>query len=219
MKKTTNLALALAIFAFIITGCASGKNIAFDHTPTPLEGVWRNAREKYSDTVYTFTGNKWQFNSATSKPGSGMFVLKKDEIIFYKENGKKWGLNATRKYRVSDVAFRLEWQNVNAGFVKQPVEEFVTSGEMLSRFEGTWVSTSTQFPYKYTFSGNKFAHKVNLAVEGTFELNSRIIKLKFPKGIIWFEYEFKDNDLSLNIIAGDYDTSDYRFAYGNFKKQ
>jgi hypothetical protein len=179
-----------------------------------FEGEFRNMYED-SKEVYIFKGNRWQFtNKDNTKTDSGTYELKGGEIIFYMENGKKW---RNVRYRINDVTFQTYISNDNAPiYLKQPVEAFANSGKLVTQFQGTWIAPEDA-SVTYTFSGNKFTH-VNSknTIEGTFEANSRIIKLTTPNGYTMLTYEFIDGKLSLGWITK---TNNLAWYYGTFNKQ
>jgi len=197
------------------------KQIEFNPAPTKFEGVWRNSTEKYSDQVYEFTGNKWKYTSKKkSEWGSGYFTFTNYEITLYRENGKIWwwyGRYKDPTYKIADSFLKVYFKNGQGpGFLKQPVEEFVTSGEMFEKIQGTWKHNSIKC--EYIFSGNEFKYKdTNYNYNGTFEINNGLLKLNTTnKGYLLFAYEFKSNN-QLNII--EYLGGSAYITWGYFNKQ
>ncbi|MCL1954842.1 MAG: hypothetical protein FWF68_06850 [Spirochaetes bacterium] len=206
MKKILILMMLLIASASVF-GSGQNEQIEFDPTPTSFEGEWRNSNEKYNDEVYVFTGNKWKYTcNDESKWGSGYFTFTNDAITLYKQDGKKWWYSYSNpKYKITDAYVRINLNDKNwFGFLKQPVQEFVTSGDMFDKIQGTWRFPATE-DYIWTFSENHFSYsdssnsKNNL--EGTFELtNNGLLKLIYKEGTALMSYSFTTNE-SIQIIS------------------
>jgi hypothetical protein len=216
MKKfVISMFLLLSVISVVFAN--GGKEIEFDPTPTKFEGERRNANEKYSDYVYVFSGNRWQFtNNDESKWGSGYFTFTKDTITLYKEDGKKWWNNSP-KYRINNAYFRIDRSNNNwAEFLKQPVEKFVTSGEIFDKLQGSWKATDSRM-CEYIFFGNEFIFNYSKNnFKGTFEMNSGLLKLIIDNDYALFICEFtSDNMINIECI---YSSIDYTIIHGYFNK-
>lgn len=220
MKKILIFTVVLLIAGASVFG--SGKQ-EFDPTPTKFEGEWRNAAERYNDSVYVFSGNRWKYTcNDESKWGSGYFTFTNDRITLYKEDGKKWwyGRYNNPKYKITDTYLRIDLNDKN-WFVslKQPVEEFITSGEIFDKIQGTWKFPSTK-DYIYTFSGNHFSYfdssESEYNYEGTFEVtNNGLLKLITIKGTALLSCSFPtDEDIQLDFIS-----TSFFVWHGAYKKQ
>jgi len=214
MKKTV---FSLVVLTIVLFGCASVPK-EFDSTPTPFEGEWRNYAEKWNDEVYVFNGNSWRYTcNDESKNGSGLFVLKGNDITLYKDNGKKWWWNS--KYIVNNAIFKITWNRERyVLFMKQPVKEFVSDGELSSKLQGTWKAFDVNVIY--TFSENRFMYitdkKSQKNFEGTFETNDDgLLKITVPEGEILFHITFKtDTNIRSEVIK-----TILNIQYGDFFKQ
>jgi hypothetical protein len=220
MKKILTSTVVLLIVGVSVFGSGNQEKLEFDPTPTKFEGEWRNASEIYKNDVYVFNGNKWQYTDGDDgSVYTGYLALKNDEYIFYKENGKKWWQNA--KYTINDFALCFTWNNGEKwGFLKQPVDEFVISGEMFDKIQGSWKFQSTKKDYIYTFSGNHFSYSdssnSNNNYEGTFEVtNNGLLKLITKKGTAYFSFSFPTNE-SLQL---DFINTSFYVWYGTYNKQ
>jgi hypothetical protein len=217
MKKI----VILMIVGIVLMGCAT-INLEFDPTPTKFEGEWRHPSEKWNDQVYVFTGNRWKYTcNDESKWGSGYFTFTNDAITLYKEDGKKWwyGSYSNPKYKITDAYLRIDLNDKNwFVMLKQPVEEFVTSGEMFDKIQGTWKLPNKK-DYIYTFSGDHFSffdsdNKNNR--EGTFTLtNNGLLKLLTKEDTIYLFYSFPTSE----SIRLDYISSQFPVWIGTFNKQ
>jgi hypothetical protein len=176
-----------------------------------FDGEFRNAYDKYSDEVYVFTGNRYQYTSK-SQSESGTYELKGGEIIFYNEKGKKW--RTVTQYVINDLFLRVYISNNNTPTYLKPFGEFINSGKLVTQFQGTWTNSNDP-NVSYTFSGNKFVftNSKKNTVEGTIEANSRIIKLTAPDGYAMMTYEFKDGKLYFGWIMS---TVNKEWWYGPF---
>jgi len=150
--------------------------------------------------------------------GSGYFTFTNYEIILYGENGKKWrwyGRYKDPTYKITDSFLKIDFNKEWAGFLKQPVEEFVTSGEVFEKIQGTWKHNSMKC--EYIFSGNEFKYEdANYKYNGTFEINNGLLKLNIDKGSLLFAYEFKPNN-QINIM--EYLSGSVYIFWGYFTKQ
>jgi uncharacterized protein YceK len=210
----------LMIVGIVLMGCATVE-FEFDPTPTKFDGEWRNAYEKYNDSVYVFSGNRWKYTcNDESKWGSGYFTFTNDRITLYMENGKKWWSYSNPKYKINDAYLRIDLNDKNwFVMLKQPVEEFVTSGEMFDKIQGTWRFPVTK-DYIYTFSGNHFSYSDSSNnknnYEGTFAItNNGLLKLLRKEETIYLFYSFPTNE----SIRLDYILSQFTVWTGTFNRQ
>jgi hypothetical protein len=222
MKKIGTFAVALLIVGASVFGIGNQEQFEFDPTPTKFEGEWRNSNEKYNDQVYVFTGNRWKFTSNDeSWRGSGYFTFTNDAITLYKEDGKKWwwyGRNKNPKYKITGAFLKIDLNDKDwVGFLKQHVEEFVTSGEMFDKIQGTWRASTKG--YTYIFSGNNFSffdsdNKYNR--EGTFALtNNGLLQLLTKEGTGFLFYSFlTDESIRIDILS-----TPFTAYFGTFNKQ
>jgi len=214
----------LSIGKASVSGSEKWEQIVFNPTPTKFEGVWRNPHEKYNDSVYEFTGNKWKYTcKKKSEWGSGFFTFTNDEITLYRENGKKWwyGSYSNPTYKITDAYLRI-YLNDKRAFVllKQPAEEFVTSGEMFDKIQGSWIDityNTTKSKPNYIFSGNHFSFSHSVThYDGTFAVtNNGLLKLITTKGTILLSYSFSTNE----SIRLEYISSPFPIWIGIFNKQ